>query len=490
MSSWLTAGAGLLRQAIPQKIGLTDLAAPGAFGRTSAFAVPQKMGVSAEYGINGAPMGPGVPAKLGLDEIGAWLADAGQTSGISKIGMDAFAPVAAIEQSASIMQGGAIEQALTGPGPTSGVTGGGIGSLGGEYAVLDKYNTAFQQAAAKYGMPANYLKALAAIERGWEGTSKSGALGIMQVMPKYWSDLGYNLNDPAQNIMAGAHILDYYYNQVKNEAIRIGMDPWEAAARAYFSGSNWKNAGTTDAYGTRVDVYGDRFNQFLGQLGGGRATSGGAQGAPTTGGGWQGAFQSMFGTSVAGDYGYNAPNSLGLYGYGVEYGMDGNGHTGIDQPMNFNTPYYAPMGGIVTCAGTGRGSGAGGGGCGAFNDTGNAGPGGAIQGVGRVEVQLDNGAVLIFGHSRTSALQPGQRFNAGALLGTSGGMNGPHVHLEARVRDSSTNSGWRIVDPRTVLGGAVPVSGTSSGGYGAPATSGAGFDQVARIRQVLGGGAR
>ena len=74
-------------------------------------------------------------------------------------------------------------------------------------------------------------------------------------------------------------------------------------------------------------------------------------------------------------------------------------------------------------------------------------------GAGRIEVQLDNGAVLIFGHSQGSFVQPGQRINAGDALGTIGWANSNHVHLEARVRDPSTASGWRIVDPRSVLGG-------------------------------------
>jgi murein DD-endopeptidase MepM/ murein hydrolase activator NlpD len=71
--------------------------------------------------------------------------------------------------------------------------------------------------------------------------------------------------------------------------------------------------------------------------------------------------------------------------------------------------------------------------------------------------------VLIFGHSQGSFVQPGQRINAGDALGTIGWANSDHIHLEARVRDPSTPSGWRIVDPRTVLG-------ESSGGWsGAPA---------------------
>lgn len=142
-------------------------------------------------------------------------------------------------------------------------------------------------------------------------------------------------------------------------------------------------------------------------------------------------------------------NGRPCYTYGTQYGLDGHSHTGLDVRMDPGTPFYAPTSGTVMCAGTGVGQGADGGGCGAFGCQGYCVGGSA----GRLKVLLDNGAVLIFGHASTSALKPNQRFNTGALLGTSGGMNSAHTHLEARVRDSSTPSGWRIVDPRTVLGG-------------------------------------
>ena len=95
--------------------------------------------------------------------------------------------------------------------PTSFSGGAGVGSLGGEYAVLDQYDQYFQEAAAKYGFDPNWLKALAATERGWEGTSVAGALGIMQIMPNGYFELqalhpGWQ-SDPRQNILLGAAIL-------------------------------------------------------------------------------------------------------------------------------------------------------------------------------------------------------------------------------------------------------------------------------------------
>jgi murein DD-endopeptidase MepM/ murein hydrolase activator NlpD len=166
----------------------------------------------------------------------------------------------------------------------------------------------------------------------------------------------------------------------------------------------------------------------------------------------------MFGNvAIPADFEFNIPSTNNLYGYGASYGMNGTNHTGIDVPLPVNTPYYAPLSGIVTCAGTGYGSGADGGGCAAFGDD-------FGSGAGRVEVQLSNGVVLIYGHSSKSLLKPGDTFQAGQQIGTSGGQLSPHIHLEARVRDASTPSGW---------------NNAPSGGYNqAPQSGGAWWQNV------------
>jgi hypothetical protein len=141
-----------------------------------------------------------------------------------------------------------------------------------------------------------------------------------------------------------------------------------------------------------------------------------------------------------------------LYDYGRYYGLNGREHPGIDVGLPYDTTLYAPMAGTIVCAGTGRGAGADGGGCAAFNDTGDGGPGNPVQGVGRIELLLDNGAALVIGHSRQCFHAPGTRVEAGQPIGTSGGMYGAHIHPEMRLRDASMPSGWRICDPRDVLG--------------------------------------
>lgn len=313
-----------------------------------------------------------------------------------------------------------------------------IGSIGGGAAVLDQYDSAFQQAASQWGIDANWLKAVAATERGWEGTSVAGAQGLMQIMPGGYPSLEAMYpnwqNDPVQNIMLGAAILNAKRMENGGSLERGTM--------------GYLGFGGEDAYGTDANEYLASVKNYYTQLGQGGGFGSGADAVVST----------IFGQGARvedwGEFGVESSN--GMYGYGTRYGLNGTQHTAVDVPLAVGSAYRAPMGGVVTCGGTGNGSGSDGSGCSAFNDD-------FGNGAGRVEVQLDNGTVLIFGHSSTSALQPGQRFNAGDVLGTSGGMVSPHIHLEARVRDSSTPSGWRIVDPRTVLGG---MTGGGYGGYG------------------------
>ena len=68
----------------------------------------------------------------------------------------------------------------------------------------------FDEAAAKYGVDAKFLKAIAKCESDFstECTSRSGAMGIMQLMPQTAASLGVtNAYDPYQNIMGGARYI-------------------------------------------------------------------------------------------------------------------------------------------------------------------------------------------------------------------------------------------------------------------------------------------
>lgn len=97
----------------------------------------------------------------------------------------------------------------------------------------------FDQAAQTYGVDVELLKAMAKAESGFDpnATSKSGAMGIMQLMPTTAKGLGVtDAYDPEQNIMGGAKyiasLLDKYDGNVSY------------ALAAYNAGS-----GNVDKYG-------------------------------------------------------------------------------------------------------------------------------------------------------------------------------------------------------------------------------------------------
>lgn len=71
----------------------------------------------------------------------------------------------------------------------------------------EELNRYFQQAAETYGVDVNLLKCIAYAESNFnpDSTSRSGAMGIMQLMPKTAEGLGVrDAYDPQQNILGGA----------------------------------------------------------------------------------------------------------------------------------------------------------------------------------------------------------------------------------------------------------------------------------------------
>ncbi len=127
-----------------------------------------------------------------------------------------------------------------------------------------------------------------------------------------------------------------------------------------------------------------------------------------------------------------------IYDFGTQFGLNGDEHSGLDIGTPDGTKTYSPVGGTVTIAG----------GSGYYKDeSGNRDPATS----GEIRINMDDGSILILGHMGSINLKPGQRVNPGDFLGTTGTANGPHLHLEMRIKDPRTPSGWRIIDPRTKI---------------------------------------
>lgn len=93
---------------------------------------------------------------------------------------------------------------------TSAITGSSIKLEASGLSCSAQLDAIFDEAASKYGVDAKFLKAIAKCESDFstECTSRSGAMGIMQLMPQTAASLGVtNAYDPYQNIMGGARYI-------------------------------------------------------------------------------------------------------------------------------------------------------------------------------------------------------------------------------------------------------------------------------------------
>lgn len=161
------------------------------------------------------------------------------------------------------------------------------------------------------------------------------------------------------------------------------------------------------------------------------APTGGGTGFSSIWGGGDGPISQKFGATD-----FAAANS-GIYAYETQFGLSGGQHTGIDVGVKRGTRLFMPQGLSGTVIERAPGY---------YKDE-DYGDDGSSYGRGELRIQLDNGAQLILGHNSSITVRPGQRVTAGDFLALSGSANGDHVHVEVRVPDRSTPSGWRIVNP-------------------------------------------
>jgi murein DD-endopeptidase MepM/ murein hydrolase activator NlpD len=226
----------------------------------------------------------------------------------------------------------------------------------------------------------------------------------------------------------------------------VGPQAWASGGLSATDSTGGRN-GNVGQYlnGPVAAAYGGLGVPFNQGAAGTRRAGGGATGSLGAITGGQGAIMQEFGST---DYAEANPD---VYSFATAMGLRAGQHSGIDIGLTRGTPLYSPVAGTVTIAGN----------SGFYKDSGG--------GPGELRIRLDNGDELILGHDSAINVRVGQRVTPGMLVGLSGGSDGDHVHVEYRIRDSSTPSGWRIVDPRSRLGGGVAVV---SGPTTRPATTG------------------
>ena len=346
----------------------------------------------------------------------------------------------------------------------------------GQFSKDPKVFGEIEAAAAKYGIPANLLKAMINRESSgdWQANSHAtylasrgerivGYTGIMESTAKSW---GYDFNalvgNRALQIDAMANGLQRLYQQVG------GQYGWDGVISTYYSGKPDQSYtpgdsvqyGTTSEYvssikawWTQEDAWTKMNGGVVGAIGGGDAGAvlpesaiwGNLPGVGITQNNLEVSDWVLRNTSTK--YGGLKTNGRGMYDYAVEqFGQ--MGHPGVDYGMPYGTKLFTPVGGTVILNG----------GTGFYSDDGG--------GVGEVRVRLDNGHELIFGHLASSNVQVGQRIDAGFQIGSSGTAgSGAHLHLEYRVPNPTSPSGWASVDPKLLTTGGMTVGAGVGGGW-------------------------
>ena len=366
----------------------------------------------------------------------------------------------------------------SGPATTTGLGApqGTIKALGDgtRWSAINQWDDLTAKAAAESGVPASRVKAHIVIEsRGVETAvqrnPQGASFGLMQVVPRWWrSEIGQlagrsyatdedagqaMLADPLLAIRAGCRVLQVFR--------AANGETWDQTSSRFFLGNpNWQGGDTVN--GTSGADYKRLLDALMaeidaappaGQTGGTGAT--GATPAPKPEPAADPLVTIIGGPLPAIDYGWGADAGLHYYAYfdaahGNPRGNIDTAHPGIDIPIPVGTVLHSPGPGVVTCAGTGVGMGSWGTSCAAFADTLNG-------GAGRGEILLDTGGSLILGHCRTSLVSVGQRVTTGQPVAKSSGMNGPHVHVEARVWHDADHCprspDYCLIDPRKALAG-------------------------------------
>lgn len=334
---------------------------------------------------------------------------------------------------------------------------------------LDAATGAINRAAAKWGVPANFLKTIIAQESSgdWSGNNRVSWIrpqsgGLLPYVGLFRDTVESRLPGVAFDSLIGnrgaqidalAGVLRSQYDQLQ------GMNPdynWLNVASYHYSGrpepNGWRDERgmSNNAYYNQTKEYwqtleglsGNTFNPNLASGGGGGGNLGSIIGG-----------QPM---NISQGFG-NTPFAQGkgawMYGYAPNYGVQG--HAGLDVSQPYGSALYSPVSGTVIVSG----------GTNYYTDD-RTGKG--VPGSGELKIKLANGDEIILGHMARINVQVGDTIQPGQLVGTSGIFGtGAHVHVEyRRYTPGATSSGYTAVDPRSALGSSSLAGGGLSGGLG------------------------
>jgi murein DD-endopeptidase MepM/ murein hydrolase activator NlpD len=258
-------------------------------------------------------------------------------------------------------------------------------------------------------------------------------------------------NDPNVQFRAARALAEEKVAGINKAYAANGLNP-DARTRALDFALAWAghfdystgrmNPGSVDNLvgGQTAQAFADIFLRNYDQIKAGRragaATGGGSAGMAGITPGVGGTIMQEFGPTA---YAQAHPST---YAYGNSFGLAGSQHPGVDWAVPLGTKVATPLGGTVSVVGNDHGTG--------YYYT-NTMSGSDPNRSGEFAITLDNGDILILGHMSRINVNVGDRLGAGALIGLSGGSDGAHVHVEYRQRQA--DGSYRIVDPRTMLGG-------------------------------------
>jgi murein DD-endopeptidase MepM/ murein hydrolase activator NlpD len=348
-----------------------------------------------------------------------------------------------------------------------------IRAIGGglDWSAITRYAAELRDASQRTAAPVSRLAGHIVIEsrgdkRAIQKNNTNGwSYGLMQIVPygvgwEGWHALVAHIAGvrdeqdlvieslyvPSVNIATGAEIL--------RQGRRAG-ETWDQASSRFFTGNpNWQGVDTVN--GTNGQTYRQVLDNLIAEW----EAGGEVRPVPTGPTGPQpeppaDVLDLVYGGkpyTVSAEYGqlitWDCPH---CYDYFPAYGLDSQHHWAIDVTADAGEGalLYAPMAGVIVCAGTDPSApGAYGTSCAAFprlNNYGSPTPNG--PGAGRCSLLCDNGDELIYGHVLTTLVPINTRVKAGDRVAKQGGMNASHLHLERRY-DRST----KIGNPRALFG--------------------------------------